>query len=253
MSTIAANLQAVRRRISDALQGDRREVTLVAVSKTQPPERIREACCSGCRDFGENYVQEAIAKMALLRDVPARWHFIGHLQTNKAKDVAAHFDWVHGVDRARVAAALSKARPSERGALDVCLQVNISGEASKGGVEPQRALALAREVAPMPNLRMRGLMGMASFTDDAGRQREQFATLRRTLEEIRAAGLDMDTLSMGMSGDFESALAEGSTMVRIGTAIFGARAQVIGGSDPNVVTQRGDGEDPALELGPDPQ
>jgi len=224
MSTIAANLQAVRRRISEALQGDRREVTLVAVSKTQPPERIREASREGCRDFGENYVQEAIAKMALLRDVPARWHFIGQLQTNKAKEIAMHFDWVHGVDRARAAAALSRARPAGRSPLDVCLQVNISGEASKGGVTPGQALALAREVAPIPNLRLRGLMGMASFTDDTARQREQFATLRSAFEEIRAAGIEMDTLSMGMSGDFESAIAEGSTMVRIGTAIFGARA-----------------------------
>ncbi len=223
MSTIAANLQAVRRRISEALQGDRREVTLVAVSKTQPPERIREASREGCRDFGENYVQEAIAKIALLRDVPARWHFIGHLQTNKAKEIAAHFDWVHGIDRARAAAALSRARPPERAPLDVCLQVNISGEASKGGVKPEEALALAREVAPMPNLKLRGLMGMASFTEDAARQRQQFATLRETWQHIRKSGIDMDTLSMGMSGDLESAIAEGSTMVRIGTAIFGAR------------------------------
>jgi pyridoxal phosphate enzyme (YggS family) len=223
MSTIAANLQAVRRRISEALQGDRREVTLVAVSKTQSPERIREAAACGCRDFGENYVQEAIAKIAVLRDTPARWHFIGHLQTNKARDVAAHFDWVHGVDRARVAAALSKARPAERGDLNVCLQVNVSGEASKSGVQPGEALALAREVAPMRGIRLRGLMGMASFTADASQQRAQFATLRRTLEGIRAEGVAMDTLSMGMSGDFEAAIAEGATMVRIGTAIFGER------------------------------
>jgi pyridoxal phosphate enzyme (YggS family) len=251
MSTIAANLQAVRRRISEALQGDSREVTLVAVSKTQPPERIREACDHGCRDFGENYVQEAIAKMALLRDAPVRWHFIGHLQTNKAKEVAMHFDWVHGIDRARLASALSKARSAGRPALDVCLQVNISGEATKGGVEPGDAVALAREVAPMPNLRLRGLMGMASFTDEAKVQREQFAALRETLERIRGEGIEMDTLSMGMSGDFESAIAEGSTMVRIGTAIFGERK--FKGSDPNVVKQRGDGEDSALELGSDPQ
>ena len=223
MSTIAANLQAVRRRISEALQGDSREVTLVAVSKTQPAQAIRDAHAAGCRDFGENYVQEAIAKIAALRDTPARWHFIGHLQTNKAKDVAAHFDWVHGVDRARVAAALSKARGPGREAMNVCLQVNISGEASKSGVKPGEALALAREVAPMDGIRLRGLMGMASFTADAGRQRQQFATLRRTLEEIRADGIDLDTLSMGMSGDFEAAIAEGSTMVRIGTAIFGPR------------------------------
>ena len=224
MSTIAANLQAVRRRISEALQGDRRDVTLVAVSKTQPPERIREAIAQGCRDFGENYVQEAIAKIADLRDTPARWHFIGHLQTNKAKEVAANFDWCHGVDRARLAAALAKARAPEREPLNVCLQVNISGEASKSGVRPEEALALAREVAPMRGLKLRGLMGMASFAADASEQRAQFATLRRTLQEIRAAGIPMDTLSMGMSADFEAAIAEGSTMVRIGTAIFGARA-----------------------------
>ena len=223
MSTIAANLQAVRRRISEALQGDRREVTLVAVAKTQSPESIREAHAAGCQDFGENYVQEAIAKMAALRDTRLRWHFIGRLQANKAGDVAAHFDWVHGIDRARVAAALSKARPAARGDLDVCLQVNVSGETTKGGVPPEEALALAREVAPMEGLHLRGLMGMASYTEDVSEQRAQFRILRRTLEAIRAEGVPMDTLSMGMSGDLESAIAEGSTMVRIGTAIFGER------------------------------
>lgn len=223
MSTIAANLQAVRRRISEALQGDRRDVTLVAVSKTQPPESIREAHAAGCRDFGENYVQEAIAKIAVLRDVPARWHFIGHLQTNKAKEVALHFDWVHGVDRARVAAALARARPAGRADLDICLQVNISGEASKSGVLPGQALALAREIASMERVRLRGLMGMASYDASPAGQRAQFATLRRAMEEIRADGIEIDTLSMGMSGDLEAAIAEGSTMVRIGTAVFGER------------------------------
>jgi pyridoxal phosphate enzyme (YggS family) len=223
MSTIAANLQAVRRRISEALQGDRREVTLVAVSKTQSPESIREAHAAGCRDFGENYVQEAIAKISVLRDTAIRWHFIGHLQTNKAKDVAQHFDWVHGIDRARVAAALAKARPAARGDLNVCLQVNISGEASKGGVQPAEALALAREVASLQGIRLRGLMGMASYTTDAAGQRAQFATLRRTLDEIRREGIGLDTLSMGMSGDLEAAIAEGATMVRVGTAVFGER------------------------------
>jgi PLP dependent protein len=225
MSTIAANLQAVRRRISEALQGDRREVTLVAVAKTQPPESIREAHAAGCRDFGENYVQEAIAKMAALRDTPVRWHFIGRLQANKARDVAAHFDWVHGIDRPRIAAALAAARPADRGALNVCLQVNISGETSKGGVPPDEALALAREVAPMQGLHLRGLMGMASYTDDPQEQRAQFRILRRTMEEIRAEGVPMDTLSMGMSADLESAIAEGATLVRIGTAIFGERTR----------------------------
>ena len=223
MSTIAANLQAVQRRISEALQGDRRGVTVVAVSKSQPAEKIREAHAAGCGDFGENYVNEAIAKMAALGDMRAAWHFIGRLQANKAREVAERFDWVHGIDRAKVAAALAKARPASRGDLNVCLQVNISGEATKGGVTPAEAPALAREVAGLPGLRLRGLMGMATFTADRAAQRAQFAVLRRTLEAIRAGDIAMDTLSMGMSQDFEAAIAEGASMVRIGTAIFGER------------------------------
>jgi hypothetical protein len=225
MSPIAANLQAIRRRISEALQGDSREVRLVAVSKSQPAGKIREAFAAGCGQFGENYVQEAVAKMTELADLPITWHFIGRLQTNKAREVAEHFDWVHGVDRARLACALAKARPPARGALDVCLQVNISGEASKGGVEAGEVVALAREVAAMPALRLRGLMGMATFTDDRAVQRAQFALLRGALESLRDAGIEADTLSMGMSQDFEAAIAEGATLVRIGTAIFGARTQ----------------------------
>jgi pyridoxal phosphate enzyme (YggS family) len=223
MSTIAANLQAVRRRISEALQGDSRVVTLVAVSKQRPPADIAAALAAGCRDFGESYVQEALPKIDALGDAGIAWHFIGRLQANKARDVAARFDWVHGVDRARVAGALSGARPEARGPLQVCLQVNISGEDSKGGVAPEGAVALAREVAAMPRLRLRGLMGMASLTAERAAQRAQFALLRRTLGEVVAAGIPMDTLSMGMSQDFEAAIAEGATMVRVGTAIFGAR------------------------------
>jgi pyridoxal phosphate enzyme (YggS family) len=223
MSPIAVNLQAVRRRISEALQGDRREVTLVAVSKGQPSRSIREAHAAGCRHFGENYVQEVTAKMAELRDLDATWHFIGRLQANKARDVAERFDWVHAIDRARVAAALSRARPPSLPPLEVCIQVNISAEATKGGVEPGAALALAREVGGLPGLRLRGLMGMASATPERSRQRAQFALLARTREAIGAAGIPLDTLSMGMSDDFEAAIAEGATMVRVGTAIFGAR------------------------------
>ena len=226
MSPIAANLQAVRRRISETLQGDSRAVTVVAVAKTQPPEAIRAAFAAGCRDFGESYVQEALPKIAALADLPLTWHYIGHLQTNKARDIAGHFDWVHGVDRARAAAALAKARPGEKPALNVCIQVNISGEATKGGVEPSQALALAREVAAMPRLELRGVMGMASATRDQGERRRQFARLRTVAEDIRANGLAIDTLSMGMSDDFEEALAEGATMLRIGTAIFGVRHQL---------------------------
>jgi hypothetical protein len=225
MSTIAANLQAIRRRISEALQGDRRSVTVVAVSKQQPVEAIRAAFDAGCRDFGENYVQEALPKIAAVAPLPITWHFIGHLQTNKARDVAEHFDWVHGIDRAKLAAALSKSRPAARGDLNVCIQVNISAEDTKGGVTPAEAPALASEVAKLPGIRLRGLMGMASPTGEVAIQRAQFATLRATLETIVAAGIPLDTLSMGMSQDLEAALAEGATTVRVGTAIFGERAK----------------------------
>ncbi len=223
MSPIAANLQAVRRRISEALQGDSREVTVLAVSKAHPPEQLRAAFAAGCRDFGESYVQEALAKIAALADLPATWHFIGHVQTNKARDIARHFAWVHGVDRLRAGEALARARPAELPALNVCVQVNISGEATKGGVVPRDAAALAREVAALPHLRLRGLMGMASATHDVAEQRAQFAILRRVRDELEEDGMALDTLSMGMSDDFEAAIAEGATMVRIGTAIFGAR------------------------------
>lgn len=225
MSTIAANLQAIGRRISEALQGDSRTVTLVAVSKGQPPSAIREAFDAGCRHFGESYVQEALPKMDALADLDATWHFIGHLQSRKAREVAERFDWVHGVDRAKVATALSKSRPEGRGPLNVLLQVNISGEATKGGVPPPDAAPLAREIASMPRLSLRGLMGMAAPTEDATRARREFALLKRTGDELAARGLPLDTLSMGMSGDFEAAIAEGSTMVRIGTAIFGERSR----------------------------
>lgn len=223
MSPIAVNLQAVRRRISSALQGDSDNVTLVTVSKSQPPEAVRAAFEAGCRDFGESYVQEALPKLAALKDLAITWHFIGHLQGNKARDVAANFDWVHAVDRARIATALSKGRPEGRGDLNVCVQVNISAEATKGGVAPNEALALAREIAAMPRLKLRGLMGMASPTGDVEEQRAQFRLLRETRDEIAKAGIALDTLSMGMSQDLEAALAEGATMVRIGTAIFGER------------------------------
>jgi pyridoxal phosphate enzyme (YggS family) len=223
MSTIAANLQDIRRRISEALQGDRREVRIVAVSKSQASSKIREAHAAGCGDFGENYVREAIAKIDELGDIAATWHFIGQLQTNKAREVAERFDWVHGIDRPRAAVALSRARPAGREPLNVCLQVNISAEATKGGVAPGDVGALAREVHGLPGLRLRGLMGMASATEDVAAQRAQFALLREGLATLRSQGIEADTLSMGMSDDFPVAIAEGATMVRIGTALFGAR------------------------------
>jgi pyridoxal phosphate enzyme (YggS family) len=223
MSPIAANLQAVRRRISETLQGDSRAVTVVAVSKTHSADAVRAAFAAGLRDFGESYVQEALPKIEALADLPLTWHYIGHLQTNKARDIAERFDWVHGVDRARAAAALEKARGPSRAPLNVCIQVNISAERTKGGVRPEEALALAREVAAMPRLKLRGLMGMASPAPESAERRRQFALLREAADRIRAAGIALDTLSMGMSDDFEDALREGANMVRIGTAIFGAR------------------------------
>ena len=199
-------------------------MTLVAVSKSQSPEAIRAAYDAGCRDFGESYAQEAYPKISQLRALEAVWHFIGHLQGNKARDIAARFSWVHAVDRAKIAATLARGRPNGLSPLNVCIQVNISGEATKGGVKPGEALALAREVAAMPQLRLRGLMGMARPAAERDAQRAEFRVLRRTFDELRAAGLPLDTLSMGMSDDFEAAIAEGATMVRIGTAIFGARS-----------------------------
>jgi len=223
MSPIAANLQAVRRRISEALQGDSRAVTLVAVSKARAVEEISEALAAGCRDFGENYVQEALPKITAFAGQPIVWHFIGALQGNKAREVAERFDWVHGLDRAKIAHALARHRGAGRAPLNVCIQVNISEEATKGGVKPGEAAALAREITTLEGLRLRGLMGMASPTADVARQRTEFAALRGVLEQIRAEGIALDTLSMGMTQDFAAAIAEGATMVRIGTAIFGQR------------------------------
>jgi pyridoxal phosphate enzyme (YggS family) len=222
MSPIAANLQAVRRRISEELQGDSRPVTIVAVAKAQPAEAIREAFAAGQRDFGENYVQEALAKMDALADLGATWHFIGGLQSNKARDVAERFDWVHSIDRERTADALSRHRPAGREPLNVCVQVNISREATKGGVTPGEVPALARHVAGLPGLRLRGLMGVAN-PSDASAARAEFASLAAVFRQLQAEGLDVDTLSMGMTQDFPAALAEGATMLRIGTAIFGPR------------------------------
>jgi len=223
MSPIAANLQAIRRRISEALQGDSREVALVAVSKTRPAATIREALEAGCREFGENYVQESLPKIAALAGAGARWHFIGPLQSNKARDVAEAFDWFHALDRLKIAEALSKHRPAGRAPLEVCIQVNISREATKSGVEPGQAAALARQVSALPGIRLRGVMGIASPTAEVARQRQEFASLRAVFEQLKKEGFGLDTLSMGMTQDFEAAIAEGSTMVRIGTAIFGER------------------------------
>ena len=228
MSVIAANLQAVKNDIAAAAQQADRDpsgVTLLAVSKTVSPDRVREAFEAGQPAFGENYVQEGLDKIAALGDLRGRiaWHFIGPLQSNKTRPVAEQFDWVHAIDRLKIAERLSAQRPADLAPLQVCIQVNISNEDTKSGVLPEEVPALARAVAALPNLRLRGLMAIPAPAADLAAQRVPFAALRRLLEELRQSGLDVDTLSMGMSADMPAAIAEGATMVRIGTAIFGAR------------------------------
>jgi pyridoxal phosphate enzyme (YggS family) len=227
MIRIASALQAVRARIEKAAREagrDPAEVALLAVSKTFSPDAIRAAHAAGQRLYGENYIQEALPKIDALRDLPdVEWHFIGPLQSNKTRPAALHFAWVHGIDRLRIAQRLSDARPPGLPPLQCCVQVNISGEPSKSGARPEEALALAREVAVLPRLSLRGFMGMSEGAGDEDARRRQFRLLRGLLEEARAAGLALDTLSMGMSGDLELAVAEGATLVRVGTAVFGAR------------------------------
>jgi hypothetical protein len=226
MTTISANLQAVRARIAAAAELAGRaveDIRLLAVSKTFPPERIREAAAAGQRAFGENYVQEGLAKIGALDGLGLEWHFIGPLQSNKTRPVAEHFDWVHGIDRLKIAERLAEARGAERPPLQVCLQVNVSGEASKSGVSPDDTAALAHDLAALPNLRLRGLMAIPEPTDDMVLARRRFAALRELLDALNREGLALDTLSMGMSHDLEAAILEGATIVRVGTAIFGER------------------------------
>ena len=227
MTSIAANLQAVRARIAAACIAAGRtagSVQLLAVSKTWPAARVSEAVAAGQRAFGENYVQEAVEKATELKDLGLEWHFIGPLQSNKTRTVAETFAWVHSVDRLKVAERLAAQRPQGLPPLQICLQVNVSGEASKSGCAPQQALELASAIARLPGLCLRGLMAIPEPTADILRQRLQFALLRRTLEQINAEpGFALDTLSMGMTDDLEAAIMEGATMVRIGTAIFGER------------------------------
>ena len=219
--------QEVKARIARAASRagrDPNSVRLLAVSKTFPPEAIRAVHALGQRAFGENYVQECTEKIGALADLPdIEWHLIGPLQSNKAAVAAARFDWVQTIDRLKIAERLSRARPADAPPLDVCVQVNASGEVSKSGVDPADAVPLAQAVAALPRLRLRGIMGIAEPTEDTARRRAQFRVLRDCLECCRAAGLDADTLSMGMSADLEDAIAEGATLVRVGTSIFGAR------------------------------
>jgi pyridoxal phosphate enzyme (YggS family) len=228
MASIPENILQVRARIAAACEAYARvpgSVNLLAVSKTCPGVSVREAYAAGQRDFGENYVQEALAKITDLADLRTslRWHLIGPLQSNKTRDVAEQFDWVHSVDRAKLAQRLSAQRPAELPPLQVCLQVNISGEDSKSGVAPEEVPALARTVAALPRLRLRGLMAIPEPAPDFERQRAPHRALRALFERLNAEGLELDTLSIGMSADLEAAVAEGATWVRIGTAIFGAR------------------------------
>lgn len=195
----------------------------MAVSKTWPAQCVKEAAAAGQRVFGENYVQEGVAKIADVALPELEWHFIGPLQSNKTRLVAEHFDWVHSIERLKIAQRLSDQRGEARPPLQVCVQVNVSGEQSKSGIEPARCVELAQEVARLPGLRLRGLMCIPEPVDDPVRQRARFAMLRELRDELVRGGLALDTLSMGMSDDLELAIAESSTMIRVGSAIFGAR------------------------------
>lgn len=230
MSAIRHNLQAVRKQIADAAdnaQRGPRDVTLLAVSKTFGADAVIDAAGAGQQAFGENYLQEALDKMATVRaqrpDLQLEWHFIGPIQSNKTRPIAEHFDWVHSVDREKIAQRLSDQRPEHLPPLNICLQVNISGEASKSGVLPEEVETVAKAIAVLPRLRLRGLMAIPEPEDDAARQREPFRKMHELLAQLRAQGLQLDTLSMGMSADMPAAIAEGATIVRIGSAIFGTR------------------------------
>jgi len=226
---LSESLAAARTRLAEALHAAGRPADaarLLAVSKTKPAAMIRQAWHLGQREFGENYVQEALDKQAELGDLDAIvWHFIGPLQSNKTREVAEHFAWVHSVDREKIARRLSDQRPEALGPLDICLQVNISDEASKSGITLDALPALAEAVQAMPRLRLRGLMAIPAPTEGPEAQRAPFARLREALENLRERFPEapLDTLSMGMSDDLEAAVAEGATLVRLGTAIFGAR------------------------------
>ena len=223
MSTIADNIGLVSQRIraaADAVQRDASSIHLLAVSKTKPAQAVREAYAAGLRDFGENYLQEALGKQAELTDLPLSWHFIGPIQSNKTRAIAENFAWVHSVDRLKIAQRLSEQRPTDLPPLNICIQVNVSGEASKSGCTPADLPALATAISALPRLKLRGLMAIPEPTEDRAEQDAAFATVR----DLQASlNLPLDTLSMGMSHDLESAIAQGATWVRIGTALFGAR------------------------------
>ncbi|HLP98302.1 MAG TPA: YggS family pyridoxal phosphate-dependent enzyme [Sideroxyarcus sp.] len=226
MTAILSNLQATRTAIAQAAEAVHRDVAdirLLAVSKTFPAAAVREAYRAGQTAFGENYLQEALGKMAALRDLPLEWHFIGPVQSNKTRAIAENFAWVHSVDRLKIAERLSAQRPAHLPPLNICLQVNVSGEDSKSGVAPAEVAQLAKEVLPLPRLKLRGLMAIPAPAADAISRRAPFAQMQSLLKQLNSQGMLLDTLSMGMSHDYASAIAEGATIVRIGTAIFGSR------------------------------
>lgn len=223
MSTIADNIGQVSQRIraaADAVQRDPSSIHLLAVSKTKPAQAVREAYAAGQLEFGENYLQEALGKQTELTDLPLSWHFIGPIQSNKTRAIAENFAWVHSVDRLKIAQRLSEQRPADLPPLNICIQVNVSGEASKSGCTPADLPALANAISALPRLKLRGLMAIPEPTEDRAQQDAAFATVRDLQARLN---LPLDTLSMGMSHDLESAIAQGATWVRIGTALFGAR------------------------------
>lgn len=225
-AALTSRLARVHERIRTAAERYGRApeaIHLVAISKKKPVAMIEAALAAGQTDFGENYLQDALDKIDALADSPAIWHFVGDIQSNKTRDIAAHFAWAHAVDRFKIARRLSDQRPAGAAPLNICIQVNIDDEDSKSGVAPDAVAELADQIAELPNVRLRGLMALPAITGDLESQRRPFATLRRVFERLNADGHALDTLSMGMSGDLEAAIAEGATHVRVGTDIFGAR------------------------------
>jgi pyridoxal phosphate enzyme (YggS family) len=226
MTPISANLQAVQARIASAARAAGRSpqsIALLAVSKTFGAAQVRECHAAGQRAFGENYVQEALDKIASLAGCHIEWHMVGPIQSNKTGAIAEHFHWVHSVERDKIARRLNDSRPAHMPPINVCIQVNVSGEASKSGIAPGAEVALAEVIAGLPRLKLRGLMAIPEPTPDTALRRQRFARLRDLQDNLKARGHALDTLSMGMSDDLEDAIAEGSTLVRVGTAIFGRR------------------------------
>ncbi len=227
MTSIAENITRTLTRIREAesrFQRPLNSVSLLAVSKTRPQEELRAAWAAGLRDFGENYLQDALVKIEQLADLDICWHFIGPLQSNKTRSVAEHFHWVHSVDRIKIARRLNEQRPADMPPLNLCIQINISDEARKSGIRPEQAEALVKEIRELDRIRLRGLMAIPQAGMDEAGQQQTFAELRTLYESLRQQAPEMDTLSMGMSQDMDAAVAEGATIVRIGTAIFGPRS-----------------------------